>query len=358
MDFIDQLKQLSSRVSEISAKLTTEEATKNALVLPFFRILGYDVFNPEEFLPEYTADVGIKKGEKVDYAIMKDGEPVVLIEAKWCGERLEGHDSQLFRYFATRKAKLAILTNGIIYRFFTDLDEPNKMDESPFMEVDIRDIKETLVPELKRFHKNSLDIDSISGVASDLKYTSAIKAMLAKQASEPDEDFVNFIIKKVSYPGRRTAQVVDKFTFITKRSFVQYVNDLLNERFKSMMETNAAEAAHKEENIEKAEATEEKPKVETTNEEMEAYIIIRTLLHDTVDVGRVSYKDGVSYFSILLDGKPRKCICRIWLSGKKHYLSFPALGEKDERIAFGTNGELVSFKDQLVDAAAKLMAAG
>lgn len=161
MDFIDQVKQFSKRVESLKDGLSTEEATKTAIIMPFFSLLGYDVFNPEEFVPEYTADVGIKKGEKVDYAIMSEGLPVILIECKWIGEPLEKHDSQLFRYFGTTKAKFAILTNGQYYRFFTDLEEANKMDEKPFLEINILDIKENQVVELKKFHKSQFDINNI-----------------------------------------------------------------------------------------------------------------------------------------------------------------------------------------------------
>ena len=135
MDFIDLVKQHSQRVKSLKDNIATEEATKTSLIMPFFAMLGYDVFNPEEFTPEYVADVGIKKGEKVDYAILKDGKPAILIECKWIGEPLASHDSQLYRYFGVSKAKFAILTNGQIYKFFTDLDEPNKMDEKPFLEI-------------------------------------------------------------------------------------------------------------------------------------------------------------------------------------------------------------------------------
>lgn len=152
-NFIDQLKALSNRVDKIKNSITTEEATKTSLVMPFFQILGYDIFNPEEFTPEFTADVGIKKGEKVDYAILNKGEPVILIEAKSVNEKLERHDSQLFRYFGTTTAKFAILTNGITYRFYTDLDEENKMDASPFFEFDIVNLKESAIPELAKFKK-------------------------------------------------------------------------------------------------------------------------------------------------------------------------------------------------------------
>lgn len=117
----------------VRGNLATEEATKTALIMPFFSLLGYDVFNPMEFIPEFVADVGTKKGEKVDYAIMNEGKPVILIEAKGVDDDLTKHDAQLFRYFTVTDAKFAILTNGIVYKFFTDLEEPNKMDEKPFL---------------------------------------------------------------------------------------------------------------------------------------------------------------------------------------------------------------------------------
>ena len=169
MDFIDEIKQFSKRVDGLKDNLTTEEATKTSLIMPFFALLGYDVFNPDEFVPEYTADVGIKKGEKVDYAILNNGEPVILIEAKWVKEELQKHDSQLFRYFGTSKAKFAILTNGITYRFYTDLEETNKMDEKPFLEINMLDIKEAQVAELKKFKKSAFSIDEIFNTASQLK---------------------------------------------------------------------------------------------------------------------------------------------------------------------------------------------
>ena len=128
MSFYDDIKNFSQRIVTLKDSIQTEEATKMSLIVPFFQLLGYDVFNPAEFCPEYTADVGIKKGEKVDYAIIVNDEPSILIECKWCGDSLDKHGSQLFRYFGTSPAKFGILTNGVLYRFYTDLDESNKMD--------------------------------------------------------------------------------------------------------------------------------------------------------------------------------------------------------------------------------------
>ncbi|GHU96731.1 hypothetical protein FACS1894156_8070 [Bacteroidia bacterium] len=135
MDFKDSLVQLAARIEKLKGNIATEEATKNALIMPFIQALGYDVFDPTEIVPEFTCDIGTKKGEKIDYAIMQNGKPAVLIECKHWQQNLELHDNQLLRYFNVANAKFGILTNGITYRFYTDLEAPNKMDEKPFMEI-------------------------------------------------------------------------------------------------------------------------------------------------------------------------------------------------------------------------------
>src|SRR5215210_6760083 len=141
MDFVEQLQALALKTEKLCSLLQTEEATKNALIMPFINILGYDIFDPMEVIPEFTADVGIKKGEKVDYAIQKDGKIIMLFECKHCGGDLNvKHASQLFRYFSVTDARIAVLTNGLTFRFFTDLEAPNKMDEKPFFEFNMAEI--------------------------------------------------------------------------------------------------------------------------------------------------------------------------------------------------------------------------
>lgn len=175
MNFIDEICTFAKNIPTISKKIATEEGTKNALIMPFIRILGYDVFNPNEVNPEYTADVGIKKGEKVDYAIMKDGEAAILFECKTVNSNLnKEHTSQLFRYFSVTPAKVGILTNGMIYQFFTDLEVTNKMDQKPFLKINLLDIKEPLIAELKKFSKQNLKLDELEDTASQLKYTKKI----------------------------------------------------------------------------------------------------------------------------------------------------------------------------------------
>jgi hypothetical protein len=241
MDLIDRLKELSARKSKQISHLETEEATKTALVMPFINVLGYNVFDPTEVVPEFTADVGTKKGEKVDYAVLSDGKPIILFECKSARTDLDKeHASQLYRYFSVTEARLGILTNGVIYKFFSDLEEPNKMDSRPFLEFDLFDVNERVVEELKKFAKESFDIENILSTASDLKYTKGIKRILAEQWMNPSEDFVRLLATRV-YSGRMTQTVKDQFTEIAKRAFQEFVNDRINERLKSALEGSASE---------------------------------------------------------------------------------------------------------------------
>ena len=347
MDFIDELRQFAKRAESIKDMLPTEEATKNSLILPFFQLLGYDVFNPMEFMPEFTADVGIKKGEKVDYAIILDSKPAILIEAKWCGDPLDGHDSQLFRYFGTTSAKFGILTNGLVYRFFTDLDEPNKMDLTPFLELNLLDLNENTVAEVKRFAKERIDIDEAFSAASELKYTNLIKGLLQKQRVQPDEEFVNYVLGEI-YPGRRTQPVVEKFTAIIKKALNAYLNDVINETLKNAMQKSDEKEDSTTEPI--IEPPEEVSKIITTQEELEAYSLVKTLAREALPVDRISYKDTENYFAILVDDSVRKWICRIRFGTQKNTLIIHSL-EGDLKYAFSSVDEIYEYKDQIIEAA-------
>ncbi|WP_455577096.1 type I restriction endonuclease [Anaerosinus sp.] len=355
MDLIDQLKQFSSRIEKMKEKITTEEATKTAMILPFFQMLGYDVFNPLEFVPEYTADVGIKKGEKVDYAIMdEDDNPLILIEAKWCGENLDKHGSQLFRYFSTTSAKFGILTNGIIYQFFTDLDEQNKMDEKPFLEFNLLDIKEMLVPELKKFQKANFDIDTIFTSASELKYSSQIKQLLSQQLVDPTEDFIRCIINDI-YDGMKTQNVIDKFRGIIKKSLNQFINEQINDRLKTALgsDVTGQEAATQTVEIDddSENDAEEVSRIITTEEEIESFCIVKTLLRDCIGENTISYKDTESYFSVLLNNNIRKWICRLQISEQRIALILPDENKKKIKYQLDSLDDLFEYKENLLTVA-------
>lgn len=328
MDFIDSLKQFSKRVDKLKDNLQTEEATKTSLIMPFFQLLGYDVFNPDEFTPEYTADVGIKKGEKVDYAILKDGEPIILVEAKWVGAELTKHDSQLFRYFSTTRAKFAILTNGIIYRFYTDLDEQNKMDETPFFEINILDIKEAEVNELKKFQKNNFDMNTISNVASELKYSSEFKKILSNELDNPTDDFIRLLLNDI-YSGIKTQNVIEKFRPIVKKSLNQFITDMLNDKIKSALSNNNSEKSEIDNEVaatlsEDNEDEDNDNTIVTTEEELESFYIVKTILRENIDTSKLVYKDTASYFGILFENNVRKWICRFKLTPNVKVLMLPS----------------------------------
>lgn len=234
MDFSEKIKEFSTRVSESKENISTEEATKTSIILPFFQILGYDIFNPMEFIPEYTADTGTKKGEKVDYAMIVNGEPLILVEAKPVNTELSTkHMNQLLRYFTVTKAKFAILTNGVTYKFYSDLEERNKMDTIPFLEFDLLNIKNNVFEELKNFQKDSLDMENILKNTSDLKYTSTVKKIISEQFLNPSDQFVRALINKNVYSGVKTQAVLDKFRTIIQKAFSEYLNDLITERLNS-----------------------------------------------------------------------------------------------------------------------------
>ncbi len=320
MDFKDIIKQLGERVIKLKDQLQTEEATKMVLVIPFFRALGYDESNPLEVTAEFIADVGIRRGEKIDYALLKDGGPVILVEAKHWAQKLEIHDNQLIRYFHASKAKFAILTNGIHYRFYTDLVEPNKMDTKPFFEFDITTITEQQTEELKKFHKSYFDIDTIKSSASELKYTSEIKSILQNEFKLPSEAFVKFFANQV-YSGKITQKVLFQFSDLVRKSVNQVISEMITDRLKSALDQEKQSAQKEAESTKEASVEVIKEKqVETTGEEMEGFYIIKSILRKQVDSSRIAYRDAQAYFSIFIDDNNRKPVCRLYLNGNRKYI--------------------------------------
>ncbi|MXN91488.1 restriction endonuclease [Flavobacterium sp. Sd200] len=347
MDFKNQIKALGDRVEKLKAQVNTEEATKNAFIMPFIKELGYDVFNPFEVTPELVADIGIKQGEKIDYAIMQNGEPIILIECKHHAAPLNVNNaSQLFRYFHTTKAKFSILTNGIEYRFYTDLIEPNKMDEKPFFSFDITDIKDNQIEELKKFHKAHYDFENIVNTASNLKYTSELKKLIHSEFTNPGVDFVKHFAKQV-YPSVITAKVLEQFTSLTKNSLQQYVSDIITERLKLALTKENAVIQEQDAALIEATESSNNSQIVTTNEELEGFMIIKTILRQKIPIGRIAYRDAQSYFAILLDDNNRKTICRLYFNGAKKY--FVTLDEqrKEVRNEIASLDDLFNFSDVL-----------
>ena len=346
MDFKDQIKQLGERVLRLKDQIKTEEATKNAFVMPFIQALGYDVFNPLEVIPEFTADLGIKKGEKVDYAIMKDDKPILLIECKWWGENLDVHNSQLFRYFNTTKSKFGLLTNGIQYRFYTDLMELNKMDEKPFLEFDFTNIKEQTIAELKKFHKSYFDINSIINAASELKYSSEIKQILTNDLNIPSPNFVRYFVKQV-YSGQATEKVMIQFTEIVKKSLNQFISDIISDRLKSALEKENVKDAEQAKTIEES-SKEEEQKVITTEGELESYFVVKSILRTKVESTRIFYRDFQNFFSVLLDDTIRQTICRLYFNTEKKYIGILDENKKETKFEIKSLDDIYKYSNLII----------
>lgn len=347
MDFSERLQQLSDRIESIKGSINTEEATKTSMIMPFFQLLGYDVFNPLEFIPEYTADVGLKKKEKVDYAIIIDDKPLIFVECKPCNEALTKHSSQLIRYFnSTIEAKFAILTNGITYEFYTDLENSNIMDQEPFLTVDLLKLKERDVVELSKFKRDALDVDNILSSAEDLKYTRMVKEWMEKETVSPSSAFVKLIVSDI-YDGVKSQKVIDQFTPIVKRALNQYINDRLNFKIQN--------ALNKDDEVRQSEDAQEESKKEiiTTIEELEAYGIIKSILRKTVDSSRIAYRDTVRYFGILLDDNNRKWICRISLDGSKKYIIVSDADKNGVRYDIGSIDDIYNYANEIIEACSK-----
>ena len=310
----DGIKAVGKRVTDLAANITNEEQTKNAFIMPFFQALGYDIFNPLEFVPEFTADVGIKKGEKVDYAIIIDDQPQILIECKSINEKLTKHDSQLFRYFGTTSSKFGILTNGREYRFFTDLDEPNKMDSTPFLSFDVTDIRDNQFVEIVKFHKGNFDIDNIVSSASELKYLGILKGFLSENIKEPSDTFLKYLVSEI-YEGRATQAALATFKPIIVKGFSQFITDMVNEKLSAALNTSVE--TKQEIVVEPEETTTRESAIVTTPEELEAYTVVKMILKDIVTPDRVYYRDNKSYFNVLLDDNIKKWILRYRVNSAK-----------------------------------------
>lgn len=359
MDFKDQVRQLSERVSQLKDNIHTEEATKNAFIMPFLQVLGYDVFNPLEVVPEFICDIGIKKGEKIDYAIFKEGHPVILVECKHWKQSLDIHDGQLLRYFHVSKAKFSILTNGLIFRFYTDLVDANKMDEKPFFEFNLEAIKDGQIEKLKEFHKSSFDVNSVYQSAFESKNSNELRTLLQKEFNDPGDEFTKHFVKQV-YPTAVTAKVLEYYKPLLKRTIANFINDTLNDRLKlaitnddSLSSSSVGEPANvSSETVAlpsvPVQADKEKAEIVTTEEELEGFYIVRSILRTKVPAARITHRDALSYFAIFLDDNNRRPICRLYLNGQtKKYLGTFDADKKETKVEIKSLDDVYNYAAQL-----------
>lgn len=343
--FEENIKIIAERVKTHSSTMATEEAVKTAVVLPFLRALGYDVFDPNEVIPEFTADAVGKKGEKVDYAIHIDSQIRILIECKPITVNLEKkHLDQLYRYFSVTSAKFAILTNGRTFNFYTDLDALNKLDARPFFVFDLADFNPVIAAELKKFEKASFNEDSILATAERLKYTSGIKKAINKLIEDPSEDFVRIVSSEV-YEKRFTANVKEMLTAVTKSAFRDVIMDAVKNRLSNAL-------ADTEQVVEEIEQLEEEAEIITTEEETEGFMIVRAICRELVAAKRIAMRDAKSYCAVLLDDNNRKPLVRLHFNRATKYIGIFD-GDSEDRVIIESLDQIYEYADRIKTAAQK-----
>lgn len=346
MEFIEKINQLKERAITLKDSLQTEEATKNALVMPFLNALGYDVFNPLEVVPEYIADSRLKKDEKVDYAIMQDNKPIILLECKKVeNDKLDvkKHAGQLFKYFTASKAKFIILTNGIVYKFFSDIEEPNVLDKDPFFTFNLLEFKENQIETLVEFCKDNFNLEKAYSNAGDLKYIKQFEDVIENEYKSPSDDFVRYLIGKSGVcDGRITEKLIAKH----KRTTVEAFNLFMSKVMKTSLDFNLAAKQEEKSN---------KNEIVTTVEELEGYAVVKTILNGVIDTSRVTYRDNASYFNVLLDDNIRKTICRLYFNRAQKYIAFLE-GTKEVKTPIVSINEIFQFAEQIKNKVDEILA--
>lgn len=347
MDLIDHLNQIALRAREQHAHLVTEEATKNALILPFLHALGYDVFNPVEVIPEFTADVAIKKGEKVDYAIKIGGELSVLIECKKLGTNLRQSEfGQLFRYFSVTSARLAILTNGIDFHFFSDLDAPNKMDSRPFFEFSLAAMDNEAIDQLKKFARGNFSLENILSNANQLKYAKAIIRLMQAELEHPSEPFVRHFVSQI-YDGPITAKVKDQFSPLVAMAFRDFIRFSVNARLKTALEGDMKQAAPEDPTEEPIEENEEGDKILTTDDEIHGFYIVRAICAEICEPERIVIRDNQSYCGVLFENNNRKPVCRLHFNRGQKYLGVFNREKVEERVPITKPADIYQYAERI-----------
>lgn len=354
MEFFDRITRLASRLPQQLPVIKTEEATKNALVMPLINALGYNVFDPLEVIPEFTADVGTKKGEKVDYAITLDGKPMILIECKTVGSTLSlNHASQLYRYFSVTDARFAVLTNGTDYWFYTDLEAPNRMDDKPFFEFSMFDVTERSMLELEKFSRGSFNLDNILSNARELKYLKLLTKAISAEMDSPSEELIRYFAGRV-YAGQFRGAVKDQFANLVKTAFRDVVRDQLNARLKTALDPTAVTMSTvplASDPVSTTPATKEEDGVETTVEELEGFHIVRAILAKDYDPSRIVLRDAKSYAAILLDDNNRRPICRLHFNAGQKYLGLLDDAKVETRIPIASPVAIYAHAAELLAAA-------
>jgi predicted type IV restriction endonuclease len=281
----ETLKKTCTSLVSRAGQCTNEEATKQFLIMPFIAALGYNVFDPDEVHPEHHADFSERNKNRVDYAIMREGNPVIAIEAKTVGTEISKERGQLRGYFnACPTIKLGILTDGIIFECFADTDEPNMMDPTPFLTFCVEDVAngtadERVLQGIQGLTKAHFDPANMGAEARRKLIQGKFIDLLGKWHKEPSESLVKTMLSESDFQARQTAKVVEECTDLAKSAFKLFIDQKLLER----VGLNKSDEEAEEKTIPAVQEEINTSGIITTEDELEAFEYAKRRLAFMVD---------------------------------------------------------------------------
>jgi len=316
-------------VKKVGGHCTTEETTKQALILPLLDILGFSPYDPTKVLAEFAADFpGVKSTERVDYALYCNGQPVMFIEAKPYVANLTNHAPQLSRYFnSSLGVTIGAITNGKEWRFFTDLINPNVMDDKPFLTVDFTKNKAEDLTQLAEFKHDNFHVEKLRFFAEENQYIQQFKTVIKRSINEVDIDFVRYVAQQASIPRQLNTKFLESIQPFVKQAVEQSISDTVVKGLSSPTIITAQPVEQKvEETIEIVPESStlsdivnsENERIVTTVDEQELSRIVIELFPEVEWVA----KDTESYFSVLFQNKNNRWLFRYDVNRKRPTIQF------------------------------------
>lgn len=351
-DFIHKLKHHIEHVKNVGQHCTTEETTKQALILPLLEILGFNPYDPTKVLAEFAADFpGVKVTERVDYALYCNNKPVMFIEAKQYSADLTNHAPQLSRYFnSSLGVTIGAITNGREWRFFTDLINTNVMDEKPFLTVDFTKSKPEDLTQLAEFKHDNFHAEKLRFFAEENQYIQQFKTVIKKCINEVDIDFVRFVAQQADVQRQLNTKFLESIQPFVKQAVQQSISDTVVKGLSSPTIITAQPIEQKP--IEEKKdlpivpdfiVNPDNEKIITTKEELEILRIVTALLPDYELTGR----DTESYYSIICQGKNNRWLFRYDVNRKRHTIQFIVPMDESRRTELERAGLEVHHNGQI-----------
>ncbi|QCO22758.1 type I restriction endonuclease subunit R [Acinetobacter cumulans] len=326
--FIAKIQNHIEHVKRVGNHCSTEETTKQALILPLLEILGFNPYDPTKVLAEFAADFpGVKSTERVDYALYCNGQPVMFIEAKAHDANLTNHAPQLSRYFnSSLGVTIGAITNGREWRFFTDLINTNVMDEKPFLTIDFTKHKAEELIQLAEFKHDNFHVDKLRFFAEENQYIQQFKTVIKKSINEVDLDFVRYVAQQANIPRQLNTKFLETIQPFVKQAVEQAISDTVVKGLSSPTIITAQPIELPiapnpiESNIDSPRdiINEENTKIVTTLDEQLLFKLVQELLpnHELIA------KDTESYYSILYQNKNNRWLFRYDVNRKRPTIQF------------------------------------